>query len=207
MRRIYASCAWLLAAGLLAGCSEGHGMSMPLHLPPADSVVLQLDGKAFQAGCADAQPSGGGFLQGATCGTGGSGVGPTFQSLSCHNLPNQDPPVYFVGAFFHGVDRASGLAASTTFDLADPAHEQSVTVMMNYMDETRTEYHYCTAPPPDGDATAYPASSGTVTVHEFVFDPQTPGDYTSDVELTNVVVPSPNGGPAITILSAHLYFL
>jgi hypothetical protein len=208
MRRSGASVAFLLALCLSSGCSSpsvpSGDPSAPV-LPPPDSVVLELDGKAFQAGCANAQP-GGSFQSGATCGTAGTGAGPTFHSLDCRQLLDQDPPIYFVGALFHGFDR-NATVGDVTFDLSDPGHEDHVTVMMNYMDETRTEYEYCTAPPVGSDPALYPASSGTVTIHQLAPDPGAPpGDDISDVELTNVVVPSFNGGPALTILAAHLYF-
>jgi len=172
---------------------------------PADSVVLEIDGKAFQAGCANGH-SGGGFRSGATCGSAGAGWGPVFESLECDDTLNQSPPVYFLGTLFRNFDR-SGVADGTTFDLSDPTHEQFVTVMMNYMDPTRTEHEFCTASPPDSDPGAYPPSSGTVTIHQLAPDPGAPPNvFTSEVEVTNAVVPSVNGGPAITILAAHLYF-
>jgi len=202
MRKVCASGLVLLVAAVGAGCSAPSSGPPPPSTPP-DSVVLEIDGKVFQAGCADGA-SGGGFMQGATCGSTGPGSGPLFHSLSCNKFPATDPPVYFVGTAFH---QASDLTAGTTIDLSQPGHEAIVTVMMNYMDETRTESHYCTAPPRDAGADGYPASSGTVTVRRFALEPEAPsGDYLSEVEVTNALVPSLDGGPAIKILEAHLYF-
>ena len=205
MTRSCSSIGVALVAWLSAGCSAGSGNAEPPTMWPSDSVVLAIDGKAFQAGCANGR-SGGGFSRGATCGSAATGAGPIFHSLQCDNIPNQDPPIYFLGTQFRNFDPA-GISSELTFDLADPTHEDYVTVMMNYMDTTRTEYDYCTAPPRDADGGAYPSSSGIVTVRRFVPDPGGPaGLYISEVEVTNAVVPSFNGGPAITIVAAHLYF-
>ncbi|MCU1280285.1 MAG: hypothetical protein JWM53_3831 [bacterium] len=208
MTRVCSSSVALLAAWMFAGCHSGSGDVPPPGgvLLPSDSVVLELDGKAFQAGCANGK-SGGGFLQGATCGSASIGAGPIFHSLECNDDPSdQHAPIYFLGTTFRGLDPA-GVDGDLTFDLSDPAHEESVTVMMNYMDLSRTEYHYCTAPPRDADGGAYPPSSGIVTLHRFVPDGDSPpGVRISDAEVTNAIVPSLDGGPPITIVAAHLYF-
>lgn len=208
MTAVYSSGAALLIASVVAGCHAAGSSSPPPPLVPADSVVLQLDGKAFQAGCANGS-SGGGFRSGATCGSAGTGAGPMFESLECDpSKPpgSQQPPFYYVGALFRNLD-PSGTTSDVTFDLSDPSHEQFVTVMMGYTDETNTQYKYCTAAPRDTDPQQYPASSGLVTLHRLVPDPGAPqGVDISDAELTNAVVPSFNGGPPITIVAAHLYF-
>jgi hypothetical protein len=206
MTRVFSSSVALLAAWMFAGCHSGDGGGPPPVLLPPDSIVLEIDGKAFQAGCANGRAADG-FSQGATCGSASTGAGPIFHSVNCNDDPwDQHAPIYFVGTAFRGLDPA-GVDTDMTFDLSDPAHEQSVTVMMNYMDESRTEYHYCTAPPREADGGAYPPSSGIVTLHRFVPDPGSPqGDRISDAEITNAIVPSPDGGPAITIVAAHLYF-
>jgi hypothetical protein len=197
------TCSSIVAlAWLFAGCRSSAGDAAPPMMLPADSVVLELDGKAFQAGCADGH-SGSGFTQGATCGSAAIGAGPNFHTIACDN--SQAAPAYFLGTEFRNLDAA--VSGDLTFDLSDPAHEGYVTVMMNYMDESRTEYHYCTAPPREADGGAYPASSGIVTLHRFVAEPDAPpGVAISDAEITNAIVPSLDGGPAITIVAAHLYF-
>jgi hypothetical protein len=194
-----------LAACAGAGCQEGHGAGDPVPMMPPSSIVLEIDGKTFQAGCANGQ-SGTGFASGASCGTGGPGWGPIFQSLECDQPLRQTVPSYTLGTMFRNFDR-SGVADGTTFDLSDPTHEQFVTVMMNYMDASLTEHDFCTAAPAGSDPTAYPASSGIVTIHQLAPDPGAPpGVFTSEVEVTNAVVPSVKGGAAMQILAAHLYF-
>ena len=201
---MFAAC--LFAVCTLAGCHSA-AVDAPVAdamLPP-DSVVLELDGKAFQAGCANGH-SGSSFGSGATCGSAGPGAGPSFHSLDCDDNPAQTPPIYFLSTQFRNFDPA-GVTGDMTFDLSDPNHEQFVTVMMNYMDDSRTEYDYCTAPPADSDPAVYPASSGTVTLHRLVPDPGAPPNvYISEAEVTNAVVPSLDGGPPLTIVAAHLYF-
>lgn len=205
MTRSTRSGAALLLACMLAGCGAHDGAAASIPTIPADSVVLEIDGKAFQAGCANGSP-GTSFLRGATCGTAGPGAGPIFHSLDCADDASQAPPIYFIGALFRNFDPA-GVTDERTFDLADPAHEDFVTVMMGYMDLTRSEYQYCTAPPPDSSGAAYPPSSGTVTLHRLVPDPGAPpGVYLSEAEVTDAVIPSPDGGPTVKIVAAHLYF-
>lgn len=197
---------FLAAASLIAGCYSPSGNAPPVMLPP-DSVVLELSGKAFQAGCANGS-SGGEFQSGATCGSAAIGAGPIFHSLQCDpsRVSNQQPPIYYLGALFRNLGPLSG-TGDVTFDLSDPAHEQFVTVEMGYTDETRAEYSYCTAAPPDADPQQYPRSSGQVTLHRLVPDPGAPkGVDISDAEISDAVIPSSNGGPAIRIVAAHLYF-
>ena len=171
---------------------------------PADSVVLEIDGKAFQAGCANGRAAGG-FGSGATCGSAGVGAGPGFQSIGCNDDPYQ-VPIYFVSALFHGFAPA-GIDDGTTFDLAAPDHEAQVTVMMNYMDVSRNEYHYCTAPPVGVNANAYPASWGSSPYGNLCASRRRlRAFYQSEVVITDAVVPTADGGPAIKIVAAHLYF-
>ncbi|HEX9102945.1 MAG TPA: hypothetical protein VF997_12120 [Polyangia bacterium] len=206
MKRAVSFLAAAMVTATIAGCHAASS-DPPIPLLPSDSVVLELNGKAFQAGCASGS-SGGSFMSGATCGSAAMGAGPTFHSIECDpSMPSsQQPPIYFLGTLFRNLN-PSGITDDTTFDLSDPSHEQLVTVMMGYTDETRTEYEYCTAPPRGTAPQQYPLSSGLVTLHRLVPDPGAPrGVEISDAEVTNAVIPSMNGGPAITVLAAHLYF-
>lgn len=200
MRYAISSSTTLLALWMVAGCHSGSSDSAP-HAPPPDSVVLEIDGKAFQAGCANGS-SGSGFTNGPACGSAAEGAGPSFDSVYCDTL--QTGPIYVLGTAFRNLD-AAGVSDDLTFDLSDPDHEKYVTVMMSYTDDTRTEYHYCTAPPRGADGGSFPTSSGLVTLHRFVSEPDALA-ATSDAEVTNAIVPSLDGGPAITIVAAHLYF-
>jgi hypothetical protein len=201
MTNVLSSSVALFAASMFAGCHSSGSDAPPQPGLPADSVVLEIDGKAFQAGCANGS-SAGGFTEGATCGSAAEGAGPNFDSVYCDNL--QTGPIYFLGTEFRNLD-AAGVSSDLTFDLSDPDHEEYVTVMMNYTDDTRTEYHYCTAPPLGADGGAFPSSTGLVTLHRFISEPDALAAV-SDAEVTNAIVPSLDGGPAITIVAAHLYF-
>jgi hypothetical protein len=216
--RLFSWGAAVVLASMFAGCYSDHrvgdnsltatdGGGTLQMIPPA-TIELEIDGMTFQAGCPNGH-SGVGLRTGATCGTGGSGVGPTFMTLDCYDTPmEQIRPIYFVGALFRNFN-PSAQSDDTTFDLSDPGHEHYITVMLgNQPDLTGIEYEYCSAPPQDlPDGGTWPASSGTVTVHHFAPDMGTSqGAATSHVELSNVVVPTVNGGPTMKVVSAHLYF-
>jgi hypothetical protein len=218
MTRVWSGGVTLLLAWMFVGCYSDHrvgdnslttagdGGGTVQTVPPA-SIQLEIDGMTFQAGCPNGH-SGEEFAGGSPCGSSGNGEGPTFNTAQCYDAPTQPPlPVYDVGALFRNFNPAVGISDGTTFDLSDPGHEQYITVMLDNQDLTGTVNRYCSSPPAElADGGTYPPSSGTVTVHHFVPDPGTPGLFTSDVELSNVVVPSTNGGPTIKVVSAHLYF-
>lgn len=209
----------VVLASMFAGCYADHrigddsltvGDGGAKGQVPAASIELEIDGMTFQAGCPNGH-SGVAFRSGGSgdCGPpNSSGSGPVFMTLQCYDTPMQQLPVYMVGALFRNFNLQAGVGDDTTFDLSVPGHEQYVSVMLGNQDLTGKEYEYCDAPqetPPDGGT--WPAASGTVTVHHFVPDPGAPqGVYVADVELTDVFVPSVNGGPDMKVVSAHLYF-
>ncbi|MDB4969987.1 MAG: hypothetical protein JWN44_5676 [Myxococcales bacterium] len=222
MTRVFSWGSALVLISLFGGCYSDHrvgdnslttgdGGTGAVQMVPAASVQLAIDGMTFQAGCPNGH-SGVGFRSGGTgtCGPlGATGAGPVFMTLQCYDTPMQQMrPVYMIGTLFRNFNPGAGVGDDTTFDLSDPDHEQYITVMLGNQDLTGTEYQYCSAPPQDlADGGTYPASSGTVTVHHFVPDPGAPqGVFIADVELSNVVVPSVNGGPTMKVVSAHLYF-
>jgi hypothetical protein len=219
MKRVFSSgAAVLTAAWMFAGCYSDNrvgnnalsiatthvvdGGSDGAGATGAGSIVLEIDGMTFQAGCPNGQ-SGTVFRSGGACG-GSFGEGPMFGSQYC---PDSNPnvlPDYLVGALFNNFDPATGIPDGTTFDLSDPGHAQFITMLLGDQDLSGTEYEYCSTPPTDGGT--YPASSGTVTVNHFGPDNNPGQTFSSDVELSNVVVPSTNGGPVMKVVSAHLYY-
>jgi hypothetical protein len=200
MTRIVSLSAALFALQTLASCYADHrvGDNSPA---VTDSVVLETEGMTFPL----CTPNGASFGSGATCGSAAPGSGPMFNTLSC---PNSMPPTYNLGVFFRNFS-PSGIVADTTFDLSDPGHEDYITVMLIVNRGPGQEYEYCTAPPldADGGTTTTVSPSGTVIVHQFVPAAGAPmGDYASDVEVVDAIVPPINGGPQYRVVSAHLYF-
>jgi hypothetical protein len=212
----------LTAAWMLAGCysnnrvgndalsigSKGGDMAGATYL--ATGIEVEIDGMTAPVGCSNGR-AGVAFQMGATCGSAAIGDGPIFQTANCTGIGDSPPPSYMIGALFRNYDQSTGIPDGTTYDLSDPGHEHFITVMLGYQPVAmEPEYDYCTAPPTDlPDGGTYPASSGTVTVNHFATS-NTPNPamptFNADVELTNVVVPSYDGGPAMKVVAAHLVY-
>jgi hypothetical protein len=226
MKRVFSSgAAVLTAAWMFAGCYSNNrvgndalsigtarvdGGSDGAGATSGVSLVLEIDGMTFQAGCTNGE-TGLSFRSGGTGSCGETfGEGPTFTTMDCYDAVQAPPtvlPDYFVGVLFSNFDPATGIPVGTTFDLSQPGHEQFITVMMGDEDLTGTEYEYCSTPPTDlPDGGMYPASSGVVTVNRFAPEDNPGQTFSTDVELSNVVVPSTNGGPTMKVVAAHMYF-